>query len=941
VEVRSRSESSSSRVRRTLLLAGAASLLLANAAAAQTARTTQANDASEVEEVVVTGSQLRGVPPVGSALVSVGQDEIRASGAISTVQILNEVPQIFNIGKSETSRGNTGGNSNITYGSSINIRGLSPYATLVLLDGHRMVRQEPRAESVDPSHVPTNMIQRVEVVADGSSAIYGSDAIAGVANLILRRRFDGQEALVSYGQSNIGNYQEYLGQLTFGRTFERGQFTAGVEYMYHSNLAMEHQPYNTRDQVRFGGSDIRTTNCFPGNIQIGNTFFPIPEGGVTPANANQLVAGPPRRCELFKTADVTPEQERVSFAFTFDYEITDRIAFYSMGYASHRHFNIYNTPAALTLTVPSTNAFYVAPPGVTVPLCSAAVNARFGTPAGTRCLTVLHNVINDVGTQNPVTGFATPYEIIAGFRIDLPREWQLSIDHTHGLNAERGFDRSYFRTHAANLDRALASSNPATAINVFGGKSPRAVIDNTSPIGVFNQVFDPGGHTILNVTAAKVDGPLFTLPGGKVRMALGVQRDRMDWWSNNATGPLTAPLFSTPQRAERWNDSIFAEVNIPVVGPDNQLPFVQSLDVNIAGRQDTYNDVGRTRNPKVGFRWVPLDGLTVHGSYGTSFRSPNVLDLYQIGNNLNVNSALFDPTVGRGVVAISLSGGNPNVKPETAKTWSLGFDYSPEFLPGLRVGVNYFNLQVENQIGAFLSDGQVLQKEAELAGTGIITRVPNVEYVQNLLVGKVVTSGTLPADLTLVRIVLDGRPLNLGGTRTSGFDINGTYDIPTDEWGNFRLGVIGILFNKYEDQVTPRSPWIDRLNHIFFPPKWRARYYLDWNQGPWRARLTYNYLNPYTNTLVPERPEIKRTTTTDLHVAYKLGQPGFAPWARDAEIALDVTNLFDQDPPTVIGTGAGVFGATNATSSNTGAGYDPTKGYALGRLIAVSVRSRF
>src|SRR5207237_2249792 len=142
----------------------------------------------------------------------------------------------------------------------------------------RMVRQEPRAETVDPSHIPTNMLQRVEVVADGSSAIYGSDAVSGVANLILRRKLEGGEALVSYGFSNVGNYEEKLGQLTWGHTWDRGQFTAGLEYMYHSNASQKHLPYDTRNQVPFGGPDIRTNGCFPGNVQIGTTFYPIPQG---------------------------------------------------------------------------------------------------------------------------------------------------------------------------------------------------------------------------------------------------------------------------------------------------------------------------------------------------------------------------------------------------------------------------------------------------------------------------------------------------------------------------------------------------------------------------------------------------------------------------------------------------------------------------------------
>ena len=208
------------RVLKTVLLAGGASLLLANGAWAADAAATSSDAA--VSEVVVTGTSIRGVAPVGSALTTVSRDDIKASGAISTTELLNKTPQIFNVGVSDSSRGNTGGSSNITYGSSINIRGISPYETLTLVDGFRAVQQEARAEIVDPSHIPTNMLQRVEIVADGGSAIYGSDAVAGVANLILRRHFEGEEVSLRYGDSTRG-YQEKVGQITVGHTWDLWQ----------------------------------------------------------------------------------------------------------------------------------------------------------------------------------------------------------------------------------------------------------------------------------------------------------------------------------------------------------------------------------------------------------------------------------------------------------------------------------------------------------------------------------------------------------------------------------------------------------------------------------------------------------------------------------------------------------------------------------------------
>jgi iron complex outermembrane receptor protein len=932
------------------LLATAASFGIAHAAAAQDAAGAQSaptpgvaqpapngpkgQAATELEEVVVTGTSIRGVAPVGSALTTVSRDDIKASGAISTVELLNKSPQVFNVGVSDSSRGNTGGSSNITYGSSINLRGISPYETLTLVDGFRMVRQEQRAETVDPSHIPTNMLQRVEIVADGGSAIYGSDAVVGVANLILRRRVEGVEVGARYGLSNLG-YQERVGQITVGHVWDSGQFTAGIEYMHHNAIRQWKLSYDVRNQVPLGGTDIRQANCQPGNIQIGNTFWAIPEGGVTPATADQLVANTQNRCDYYKLGDANPKQERRSFAFTFNQDISDVLHFDAEGYASRRNFKLRVVPTSLTLVVPSTNAFFVAPPGVQVPLCSAATNANFHTPAGTRCETVLWNDIADVGIDKALYGYSQVFEGIAGFTLDLPFKWQGALHYTYGFNQDLNFDRSNERVNSANQNANLASSDPATALNVFGGLNNPAVIDANSPTGIFNQLFDTNGHTIQKVADLKLDGPLFHLPGGDIKAALGFQHYTMLWWSNNATGALTNPVWRTPQHVTLRHNSYFAEINVPLVGPANEMPFIKELELNIAGRIDDYADVGVTRNPKVGLRWKPIDDLVVHASYGTSFRSPNVLDLYQFSSNVNV-STFNDPTCGCNVVGLALSGGNPSVRPETAKTYSLGFDYQPRWLDGLQVSVNYFNLEIDKEIAAFLTDPNILTREAELAGTGVITRA-TLDQVNKVLSERAVTSGSLPADHSLIKVIIDGRPLNLGTARAAGFDITANYNFRTDSYGDFLVGVNGELFTEYRDQATPGSPFVNRLNTIFFPPKWRGRYYLGWNYGNFSGVATLNYLNGYTNTLVTPNQHVKAYTTTDLHMTYAVPGDG---WRQNLTVGVDVTNLFDQDPPTVLGNGTGVLG-TGGTTNFGGAGFDPTKAYIYGRLISLTLDKKF
>ena len=164
--------------------AGAALLAVQPTLAADAGAKAAAADSVSLEEVVVTGSRIRGEAPVGSTLIAVGRDDIDASGAMTATDIVQQLPQVLNFGITAGSRVQSGGSNNVTYGSSVNIRGIGPFATLALVNGHRVVPQGTTGFAVDPSVIPTIGLERLEVIADGASAIYGSDAIAGVANFI-------------------------------------------------------------------------------------------------------------------------------------------------------------------------------------------------------------------------------------------------------------------------------------------------------------------------------------------------------------------------------------------------------------------------------------------------------------------------------------------------------------------------------------------------------------------------------------------------------------------------------------------------------------------------------------------------------------------------------------------------------------------------------------
>lgn len=342
-------------------LTASIALLVASAAMAQTAPSViVTSPGDELQEVVVTGTLIRGTAPVGSNLITVDQSQMQATGGNTIIDMLRDVPQVTAFGVSEAQRSGTGGATNIVLGNSINLRGLSPYATLTLLDGHRVPTSGTSGSTVDPDTYPSIMIQKVDIVADGASATYGSDAIAGVANLILRRDVEGVEVSARGGWA--ADYTEERFGVLAGHNWGSGQISIGYEHAYHSDLNGLNRNYFESDQTSNGGGDYRSVMCNPGNIVVGGVSYAIPPGGVTPANAGALLPNTTNRCDVAKYQDILPEVENNNIAMDFDQKITDSISIYGDGTYSWRNFTSAVQQATAPAQVPTTNAYFVAPP---------------------------------------------------------------------------------------------------------------------------------------------------------------------------------------------------------------------------------------------------------------------------------------------------------------------------------------------------------------------------------------------------------------------------------------------------------------------------------------------------------------------------------------------------------------------------------------------------
>ena len=878
---------------RCVALAGSCWMAIAAPALAQQAIGEAAE--SPDSDIIVTGSRVRVEAPVGSGITSIGQADIVNTPRVTLDRIIKELPQVFDLGVSENSRGQSGGSGNIVYGNSINLHGIGANATLILVDGHRVVNN---GRSTDPSVLPTLGVERIEVVADGASAIYGSDAVAGVVNLIPRRSLDGVEGFARGGISGPGDYHELSAGVAFGKKFDRGQVMIAYEHVEKSNLSGSDRSFFTSDQRASGGADYRTTRCAPGTITAGGVNYAIPASGVTQATAGQLVPGTTNLCDVTPGQDLIPRQRYDSVNGTFTFELTDWMTFFADGFYSMRHFERNPTYANAALTVPQTNAFFVRPTGFT------------GTS-----YTLAYSFKNDWGRDTSV-GTAESWQVTPGLRFKLPHEWEFEALLGKGRTSDNSESR-----HAVNnaaLNASLASSNPVTAFDPYGlGRTSQSVLD-----GIFNQIFL--APTIGHFTGyeARLNGPLFKLPGGKVQLALGYEGQDFTIDLGSARG---APTTQIAWRSfSRKVDSFYGEVFVPIFGDDNATTLFQSLVLDAAIRYDKYSDVGSTTNPKLGINWTPVEGVKLRASYGTSFRAPTLPQIYGNSDQLFVQNYL-NPAGGSPIVGVARSGGNLGLKPETATTWSVGADFEPA--DGLRLSATFFSVDYENQVVALLSDLAVLTRASQYDGTGLIVQGPQAGViVAGLLASGLPISGALPGGNPLnVTVYVDGRSQNLAQSLTQGIDFSANYRLPTDRAGDFTFNVSGTYITKFNTAQTPTAPVISQLNQIFQPLKLRLRAQMMWEKGPFTAMVRATHVGGYDNNTVTPIQRVSSYTPVDLNLMVRVGEDN--PF----QFGLEIRNMFNVEPPYV----------NIAPTGNGSGGYDATAADPIGRFFAISVRKSF
>lgn len=871
----------------------------------------EASPPVELDEVVVTGTILRGVTDGPSPVRVVTRDDIDRAGHGTVAQALAGLPQNFGGTANEATIGNGADRtaSNATYASGLNLRGLGSDATLVLINGRRLAGTGGKGDFADISTIPTSAVERVDILLDGASALYGADAVGGVVNIVLRDDYDGAETRLRVAAAGDGAEERQFGQ-TFGRRWSSGGAILSYEHYDRAALSAADRRLASDADLRWrGGSDRRSIYSNPGNLVI---FDPSAGGYVVthaiPAGQDGTALGP----QDFRAGEanlgnpragleVLPHQTRDSLYAAVNQDLGSRLRLSGDLRLGRRDYETVAAPFATVLRVTRANPFFVSPTGA----ASHEIAYAF-----------------DGVTPNPrIAGRAESLGASLGLNLSLAGDWRL-----HGYFAwasETGDSRTTGLINTTSLREALGASadNPATPFrtsvdgffNPFadGPAGPPAVIDFIS--AGWNRSRSEMDVSSLNLQA---DGTLMELPGGPLKLAVGASlREETHERQVSTFTSGVAPVVGAARTGDRRVGAVFGELRAPLFGSDNARPGLQRLELSLAARFEDYGDIGQTTSPKVGVVWEPAAGLLLRGNYGASFRAPALRELNDPGSA----SPTFLPRGSQQVLSMILYGGNPDLEPERADTWTFGADWSPREVEGLKLGANWFRIEFDDRIGqptfenilAALSDPALAPFVRLVDPT---TDADDRAAVQAIL--DLPTTGFRDAfPATSYGAIVDARFVNAARVEVEGMDLAATYafDVGRDA---FEVRVDVTWLDRFDTRATPASPVVSELNRPTFPVGLRGRSSLNWSRNGWGASAGLNYVDSYRDG-AGER--IDPWLTADLQFRYAPQSGAFA----GTSVALTVQNLFDRDPP--------FYDAPE------GVGYDAANANVLGRVFALQL----
>jgi len=816
------------------------------------------------QTVYVTGSRIgrSGDFESSSPLVTVDREAIENSGYQNLQQLMEKLP--VNGNGAFSTRGNNQ-DSTANGAASISLRGLGADATLLLVNGRRVAissfAESVTTNFVDINTIPVAAIERVEVLKDGASAVYGSDAVAGVINIVLREDFEGFEVSAGYGDVTKGSSSETTASAIWGTSGDDSNVTMIVDYFKNTTL-------ENSERGRLGTTQFQSSRGFPGRF-----FVDDGEGGTDILMDPDCPAGsqaPPTTC-VYDYAPwnlLNPESERVGMLLLGHTGLGAGVEVFTEIAVQH------NTSLAQ---------------GAPTPL-DESINGGSGL--------TLNNHPNDpfpalIG-QNAI-GISRFRTVDAG-----ARRWHIETDNLRAVLGLRGEVNEWNWEVAAQRGRSESTQQGGRSdgwirvdflqplllsgeYNPFGGTlNPQSVIDQITT-SVVRQ-----GESNLTMFDAEISGKLFDMSAGPLMMAAGVEyRDENvnDQPDDQFVRGLIFGTEAVSASASRNNWSAFLEFSVPLH---------ETVELSIAGRYDDYNDFGNTTNPKAAIRWSPVEQLSLRASWGEGFRAPS---LAQIGLGPSQESEFFNDTFGcadnvaycavdpdnPNTDYLIIFSGNPELQPEESENWNVGAVWEPT--DAVNFSVDYWNIKQDNKIDEVPRIFIYNQECGNQASTICVRATP------------------LPGDtLGALQFIRSGF-VNIGSQKTSGIDFSGYWNLPVGD-ASLTLGLDWshlLEFDKVllgEDGLTFET---QEYAGEYEYPEDRVALTGDYQVGDWGINSRVNFISSFKDfrNLSPSALEPVSSVDSFTTVNFQVSYTGIA----NTKIALSVDNAFDEEVPVAIGDG--------------------------------------
>lgn len=812
-------------------------------------------------KIEVTGSRIKRISKeTPSAVTVITNKEITQSGHATAAEVLRNISA-----NSANSYNESFSNSFAPGASGISLRGLGQKSTLVLLNGRRVANfgfaQNLSDSFFDLNSIPASAIDRIEVLKDGASALYGSDAIAGVVNIILRNDLQGLETSASYGTSTEGGMNEYRATATGGygsMTENHFNVMGSIDYLKRDSLKASERDLTKDQDFRAypgglfdwsaSGGTYRVTStvrqpfasCPNGSVKVPASNFSNPYSGAAPLTGDTCAYNTASYLELM------PATERVNGMARGHFDLGSGLEAYSELLLSHIETKQSFTPGAIS---------------------NSGVGTRYNPVTGGLTLDD-----NKLPVGNPANPFSTPARFGYTFLDIGPRSSKIDSDSYRVLAGLKGSLKTWDWDVAAGTSENKATSyqynriNGVELVNALKTGSYDFLHPENSKAEADKLRLNLKRESTSKLTFAdlKFSGELFDLPAGAVGVATG-----LDWRKETIDDVPDAALANglvlgqgaTRTKGDRTETAAYVEFAVPLL---------KSLEMSLAGREDHYSDFGSAFSPKIGFKWTPTKELMFRTTYGEGFRAPTLAE------NAQSNSTFFttvidksptSPSKGNSVSVAGVLASNPKLEAERSKSFSAGFVFEPS--SAFNVSVDFFKIR-QNKLVQSDDTQYVEDHETDPRYAGAVVRDPSTG---NIL--YVVTSYN-----------------NAGFVDTKGVDVETHWQSKATEFGRFSAVLDGTYTLSYKTQPAAGADveeYIGRGISAGIYPRVKGKLTLGHEMGALTNRFTINYTSGYSQEQTAGQDHVASGTTLDWFGSYT--------YSKQLDFSLSVLNVFDRNPP--------------------------------------------